>query len=63
MDAIVQDALALIGERIYGGFVYMAGGALRFNGCFFWDFEVRRCRRRRRQKEREERRGEGEAGR
>lgn len=40
IEFIVEEALALHSERIYGGFVFMAGGSLAFTGCFFWDFEV-----------------------
>jgi len=36
---ILEESLALRSERIYGGFVFMAGGNLEFTGCFFWDFE------------------------
>ena len=39
MAFVIDESLALTSFRIYGGFIFMAGGSLEFRGCFFWDFE------------------------
>lgn len=38
-DWIVEQSFALTSFRIYGGFVFMAGGRLQFELCLFYDFE------------------------
>jgi len=36
---ILEQILALTSFRVYGGFIFMAGGRLEFDLCLFWDFE------------------------
>jgi len=36
---ILEQNLALTSFRVYGGFIFMAGGRLEFDLCLFWDFE------------------------
>lgn len=40
LEFIAREAMALHSARIYGGFIFMAGGSLQFKFCFFWDFEI-----------------------
>ncbi len=40
IEFIISEAAARHSERIYGGFIFMAGGSLQFTACLFWDYEV-----------------------
>lgn len=36
----IQQTMTLVGIRIWGGHVLVAGGTVTFNGCIFYDLEL-----------------------
>jgi hypothetical protein len=36
----IEQTMTLVGIRIWGGHVLVAGGTVTFNGCIFYDLEL-----------------------